>query len=136
MKVQILSGLMLLSFQSQAATLLWDCPSSADPDYTNVSIYKDGGKYFAEIEQEYGDGDGREEDLIEVTPLNSGSANSVFYAQVPGSRPSNRAIVRNPTYKTKGAVIHISLVKESVVAGYSAPNGDDLMDENLDCQKR
>jgi len=132
-----LALLTLISFAnaSHALDVVWDCPSVADPDRTDVKIYKEGRKYYAEINQYYGDGDGFDEDLIEVTPLNSGSADADTYAQVPASQPTNASLVRNPTRKTQGALIRVSHVKDvpSLIAGFSAPNGDDLVDDFLDC---
>lgn len=92
-------------FAQETKALVSRCAGVTDPDYVNVKIYQVGEKKVALIQQQFGDGDGYAEDLIEVKFNGLESDSSSVFLQVKDSYPDLPKISETPSKKTKEAMI-------------------------------
>ena len=128
--------LLGVSVPSFAAQLVWTCESSSDPDKVDIDIWNASGKYYAVLQEYYGDGDSYAEDLIEVRRVDDGNDAVVKFEEVGTKNRVKGIRVRKPTGNTEGAVLTFSPFSKSfttTLKGKSGPSGNDLSDEGLDC---
>src|SRR6267154_2710740 len=112
MKHMIMAAMMVLGTNAMAAEMIYDCNSSSDPDFINLSIYKDGKKLYAVIEEFYGDGDDFDNDVIALEELDNGNADATVFAQIPGKYPKAGKLQKKATKQTQGATIRIATTKD------------------------
>jgi hypothetical protein len=139
MKKVLLSAIAMLSLglSNQAlAAEIWDCGGESDPDHIDVSVHKEGEKYFMVLREYYGDGDSYAEDAVQVERIAPHLADFVTFVQVPNKYPRTK-LAKKATKETEGAVLRIALFKggDSNVIGRSGPSGNELMEPNLVCVK-